>query len=190
MSTENLPEIEEREPLPNEPGYNAFTDENSPFYGLDPGWRPRAGRPIPTMRCYYVRPDGTRCKNRGVRGTGLNGTKPVCRKHGGALPNVKKRADEIVQAASLALADGVPDAILTLLRLVSSTEAPEQVQLNAAREILDRAGVKGGGMDVNINFDSGSSPTEKMFEKLDSLRGDKPRELEDLGEVVDEESDK
>lgn len=184
MDLNNLPGLPEDRPE----DYNPFTDENSPFYGLDPGWRPTGQRPIPTMRCYYVKKNGEPCKNRAIRGSGLNGTKPMCQNHGGRLTNPRKKADEMVNAARIALADNLPDAVMKLVEMVTSEDIPEQVRLNAIKEVMDRSGLKGGA-DLSITVNEGTPPSEKLFEKMNSLRGEKPKELEDLGEVVDEEEE-
>ena len=195
-----LPPLPEENKLkPGDKGYNAFEDEDSPFYGLS-NWKPRASRPVPTVRCHRILKNGERCKNRAIRGSGLETvseinpetgeleTRPIkafCRMHGGTAPGRLKKANEIVQAARLALADSVPEAIYKLYAMLDDENVSETVQLKAATEILDRAGVKSGAdmtIDVNVNQVSAS---EKLQEKLSSLR--KPEELEDLGEVVEQE---
>lgn len=202
---EILPDLPEYDKKPGDKGYNAFEDPQSVFYGLSPNWSPSRDRPVPTVRCARIKKDGYRCKNRAIRGAGLKTYKTVdengelvtkhekayCRIHGGNLPPIRKHSEKVVDAARLALTDSVPDAVLKLVMLVNSGDAPEQVQLNAAKEILDRSGVK-GGVDVNVTVDGGLSAYEKLQGKIGSLNRGKEEELEDLGEkprgdVVDEE---
>lgn len=188
-----LPEFSGSEPIPGDPDYNPYTDEHSDYYGLRPGWTPTGQRPIPTIRCHRIKPDGTQCKNRGVRGTGLNGTKSVCRMHGGSIPNVKKSADAIVEAARLQLTASTPDAIITIMQLMRDTNTPQAVRLKAATEVLDRVGVK-GGMDINVEVTQGEAPSAKFMKKLEEMRkkGEpvaKEPTLEDLGEAVAEEGE-
>lgn len=183
MSEIELPRLEgEPSSNPDDPGYNPYEDPNSVWYGVSPDFRPRAERPVPSLKCVHIKKDGERCRRYARRGTGLTaGSKPLCPKHGGNLPNVKNHAAKIVDAARLAIADSVPDAVNRIVYLVNTDGVPESVQLKAATEILDRAGVKGGAdmtVDVNVNHVSAS---DKLAEKLSSLR--KPEELEDLGEV-------
>lgn len=168
------------------PDYNPFEDPTSAWYGVSPDFRPRADRPIPSLKCVYIRADGSRCGRYAVRGTGITtGSKALCPKHGGSLPSIKNHAEKVVEASRLALVDSVPDAVNKLVKLVNSDTAPEQVQLNAAKEILDRAGLKGGpDMTVEVNLNE-MKPSDKLSEKLAAMR--KPAELEDMGEVVDEE---
>lgn len=178
-----LPSFEE-EPLPGEITYNPYTDENSKFYGLSPNWTPTGQRPIPTIRCHRIKPDGTQCKNRGLRGTGLNGTKAVCRMHGGSIPNVKNSANAIVEAAKLQITESTPDAIITIMELMKNTTTPQAVRLKAATEVLDRAGVK-GGIDINVEVTNNEAPSAKFMKKLADMRKkDEPVDepLEDLGE--------
>ena len=56
--------------------------------------------------------------------------------------------------------------------------------LAAAKEVLDRAGVK-GGVEIDVKVEQAESPSEKLLKKLASMRKDEP--LEDLGEKTDEE---
>lgn len=70
---------------------------------------------------------GQRCKKYAIPG----GT--VCTSHGGKAPQVKRKAQ-------LRLLELVDPAIITLARLMASGET-DQVKLQAAKDILDRAGV-------------------------------------------------
>lgn len=168
--------------------YNPFTDESSPYFGLSPDWRPTGGRPIPTQRCYKIKSDGEPCKNRAIRGSGITG-KPICFAHGGRLPNVKKHAEAIVDAARIQLTDSTPDAVRVIMEIMKSSSTASNVRLAAAKEVLDRAGVKSGA-DMTIEVTNNILPSEKIMKKLASMREDAKSEeppLEDLGETIDEE---
>ena len=83
---------------------------------------------------------GKRCQKPAIK----SGT--VCRMHGGAAPQVKKKARERFN-------DLVDPAINTLAKAMEEAEEKgEKVStqaLNAARDILDRAGYK-PGFDLNL----------------------------------------
>lgn len=58
----------------------------------------------------------------------------VCRYHGGAAPQVKRKA-------TLRLLELVDPAIATLARTMTDANAPHAARLRAAENVLDRAGV-------------------------------------------------
>ena len=157
---------------PGDPGYNAFVDPSSKFFGIDPDWEPTPNAPVPTMRCSHVREDGTECKNRALRGLGLDGGKAVCYHHGGSRKNVKAKADAFVEAARMTLLDNVPDAIGTLTFLMKSDMTADNVRLKAATEILDRSGVNSKHeLDVKVEHTQSASSiiAEKLAEMSKSL---------------------
>lgn len=80
------------------------------------------------MRCAAHRTNGEPCGNYPMRGSN------VCRKHGGATKAARERA----QIRILTAAD---PAAAKLLQLMTSKKVPPQVQLAAARDLLDRAGM-------------------------------------------------
>lgn len=182
----NLPNFTDEEPEE----YNPFTDEASPYFGLSVGWQPTTRRPIPTQKCATIKKDGNPCGNRSVRGTGLTaGSSPRCRMHGGQLPTVKQHAEEIVNAARIQLTDSTPDAVRVIMEIMKSSSTASNVRLAAAKEVLDRAGVKSGA-DMTIEVTNNILPSEKIMKKLASMRDDAKSEeppLEDLGETIDEE---
>lgn len=185
-----LPEFtEEYSANSYDPNYSPFIDPDSPFYGLSADWRPNSNRPVPTVRCSRIKKDGEQCKNRGIRGLGLTvGNPSFCRKHGGSLPNLRKHADGVVEAARLQLLDSAPDAIQTIYNLMVGSRTADNVKLAAAKEVLDRAGVK-GTVEVQIEITNNVPASEKILKKLESMRSkeDTPLEeppLEDLGEAV------
>lgn len=84
--------------------------------------------PLPEHRCTAKsRTSGQQCRKKAIPG----GT--VCRYHGGAAPQVKRRAQ-------LRLLELVDPAIVTLAKVMANGEN-DQVRLAAAKDILDRAGV-------------------------------------------------
>lgn len=170
-----------------DPEYNAFEDPESPFFGLtwkgEPGWRgPTSNRPLPTVRCTRIKKNGEQCKNRSIRGLGLDGGRGVCRIHGGQLPSVKAHANKIVQAARMELLNSVPDAVSQIVGLVQNSN-DEKIILAAAKEVLDRAGVR-GGVEIQVDVNQGASPSEVLWEKLSEMRGGEQKAIEDA-EVVE-----
>lgn len=182
-----LPEFVEEEGQNGLTQYNAFEDPNSVFYGIE-NFRPTGARPIPALRCARIKTDGTQCKKWAVRGTGLNGTQAVCNTHGGQLPRVKAVADKIVDAARLQLLSSAPDAIQTIMSLMMNSKTPDNVKLAAAKDVLDRIGVK-GIQEVQVEITNTIPASEKILQRLADMRRDSQPELEDLGEVVDEDTE-
>lgn len=189
----SLPVFEEEKPKPGEPGYNPFDDENSPFAGLSPTWKPTKDRPVPTLRCQRIKPDGNQCGSRGIRGMGLETGVAFCRMHGGSLPSVKKYSESVVEAAKMRLLEYTPDAVEAIAHLLRKHDTADNVRLAAAKEVLDRAGVR-AGVDVSVEVTQNELPSEKIMKKLASMRkADEPETvdeppLEDLGESHDEEA--
>ena len=70
---------------------------------------------------------GVRCKRRPIPGGS------VCIMHGGGIPQVR-------EAARLRILELVNPALATMARAVRGKGKPGQVEINAARDILDRAG--------------------------------------------------
>lgn len=185
----DLPEMPKAGFMPKvgENGYNPFEDPNSVWYGVSPDFRPRSDRPIPSFKCSHVgKKTGKRCNSYGIRGTGFNGTKALCKMHGGSLPNVKKHAEAIVEGARLAIADSVPDAVAKLVHLATSNEAPHQVQLSAAKDILDRAGLKPGEkVDIDVTIGQ-EKPSDLIMKKLKTMNERQAIEVEEAVVVEDE----
>lgn len=164
-----------------------WTFPSAEGYEIDPDWKPTPKSPLPSQRCYYVRPDGTQCKRFALKGTGLNGTKPVCPTHGGNLPSVKAYAESLVLSARMTLIDNADLAVDTLLGLLQPGTA-DAVRLKAAESVLDRVGIK-GAPDFTVEVEHKVSASEEINKRLSSIAtrlAPKPEEPEDLGEVIDE----
>lgn len=149
-------------------------------------WKPTLEKPLPALRCWYVRPDGTRCKKFGVRGTGGANTngKAMCFIHGGSLPPVKKMAEEQVMAARMKLIDNADAAVDVLLSLTQEGRA-DQVRLGAAKEILDRAGLK-GAPELSVEVAHTVSYKDEIQKKLKELKErNAPKEPEE--DIIDAE---
>lgn len=95
-------------------------------------------REVSERRCIAHRKNGERCKAYAIRG----GT--VCTKHGGSAPQVKARARQrILEAAE--------PAAVKLVQLMQDKAVPPQVQLAAAKDLLDRAGITSAkAFDVEV----------------------------------------
>jgi hypothetical protein len=109
--------------------------------------------------------------------------------HGGHLPNVQAAASKKVEAAKLRLIEDADLAVDTLFELIKVGTA-DQVRLGAAKEILDRSGIK-GGVDVNVEITNNVSAADEIKKKLtlmaermgaDTKQAEEDR-LEDLGET-------
>jgi hypothetical protein len=78
--------------------------------------------------CTARRRNGEPCQNAPMKGS------TVCRMHGGAAPQVRRRAQQrLLEASDLAAAK--------LVTMMQDKTLPPAVQLAAARDLLDRAGV-------------------------------------------------
>lgn len=160
---------------------------------VPPDWKPTLAKPLPALRCFYVRPDGTRCKKFGVRGTGGANTngKAMCFIHGGSLPAVKAMAEAQVSSARMKLIDNADAAVDSLIELSQPGTIPN-VRLGAIKEILDRAGIK-GGPDLAVEVTHSVSYKDEIAKRLADMRERKAQaEIEqadiiDAEEVTDEE---
>jgi hypothetical protein len=86
--------------------------------------------PDTVIRCNATRPTGSRCKREAEDGA------VVCDQHGGAAPQVRKRAAErLVMTAD--------QAAQMLVKMMEDTEVPFRVRAKIAQDLLDRAGVSG-----------------------------------------------
>lgn len=99
----------------------------------------------PAVLCSARRKNGTPCKRPPIAGAN------VCRAHGGAAPQVKRKAQE-------RLLEGVPKMLRMLKQLASDETVPPAVRLAAIRDWLDRAGI-----DRKIEIDITSSAFDQML---------------------------
>jgi hypothetical protein len=84
--------------------------------------------PETIVRCNGTRPNGGRCKREAEDGA------VVCDQHGGAAPQVRRRAAErLIMTADRAAEN--------LVRMMEDTEVPFGVRAKIAQDLLDRAGV-------------------------------------------------
>lgn len=137
-------------------------------YQLPPDWKPTNQQPVPPQRCGATNQQGEQCRKWALQGTGLNGTKPVCLRHGGSIPQVKKAAEERVRIARLRIMDAAEGAFETI-EYLSQFATQENVKLAAAKDILDRAGIK-SGIDLNVTHEIAQSPALILAEKLAGMQ--------------------
>lgn len=171
----------------NNPGKNSAVEQGS---NVPMGWKPTPAEPVPVVRCTAPVRNGPRkgeqCPNWSIRGA------TVCLVHGGRLPNVRKHAEEVREAAKMRLLGLSDMAIDTLEELADAQGAAgPAVRLKAATEILDRAGIK-GGIDLAVTHEVKTNPSEEIAKRLAGIaKRLTPEEVEapeDLGEqIVDAE---
>jgi hypothetical protein len=84
--------------------------------------------PPTVVRCNATRPGGSRCKREAEDGA------VVCDQHGGAAPQVRRRAAErLIMTAD--------QAAQMLVKMMEDTEVPFGVRAKIAQDLLDRAGL-------------------------------------------------
>jgi hypothetical protein len=84
--------------------------------------------PETIVRCNGTRPNGGRCKREAEDGA------VVCDQHGGAAPQVRRRAAErLIMTAD--------HAAQSLVKMMQDTEVPFGVRAKIAQDLLDRAGL-------------------------------------------------
>lgn len=105
----------------------------------------------------------------------------VCRYHGGAAPQVKRKA-------ALRLLELVDPAIATLARTMTDNTAPHAARLRAAENVLDRAGVP-----RRVDVTDTEAAKALLVERLLAMKGmpdpEDPTPNVVLGTVVDEPAD-
>jgi hypothetical protein len=117
--------------------------------------------------CTARRRNGEPCKNAAMNGSA------VCRMHGGAAPQVRRRAAQRILEAS-------DQAAYRLVQMMQDKSLPPAVQLAAARDLLDRANLAG---KQEIELDIKVSKFENVLaEILVDVETD-----EDFADVVDAE---
>lgn len=93
----------------------------------------------------------------------------VCWHHGGAAPQVRRKAEERIAAAA-------DPAAAKLVELMSSRKVPYSVQLAAAKDLLDRAGIGTKERAITVEL-------KKWEQDIDGLVIDLPADSYD--DVVD-----
>jgi hypothetical protein len=113
-------------------------------------------------RCTQVKDDGIRCM---LWSSGRPKDDGLCRIH---LRSTKHKTSDDIERARNKLMQAAPYAVDKLEELMEYAES-EPVQLKAATEILDRAGVRGGiEIDSNVNIDVRPA-SEVINERLERL---------------------
>lgn len=147
-------------------------------------WKATVAEPVPVVRCKAMSSTtGERCKKWSLRGT------TVCVRHGGNLPNVKEHAEAVVDAARMRIMGLTDEAVDGLEELIQVGTAP-QIRLNAIKEVLDRAGLK-GGPDLAVEVSHTISYKDEISNRLKEIKErkaalDKAKEEILDAEVVDE----
>lgn len=195
---ENLPDFWQDEmPAPPSP-FGDFqeeeTENHSPNAGnnsaleqgavVPKGWKPTVDKPVPVVQCTGTVRNGDRkgerCGRWSIRGHN------VCMVHGAQFPAVQEAAAKVVEAGKIRLIADADLAIDTLFELIKPGTA-DQVRLGASKEILDRAGIK-GGYEVAVEVTHSTSAADEIQKKLAVMaaRLAPKEEPEDLGEVLEE----
>jgi hypothetical protein len=113
-------------------------------------------------RCTQIKDDGIRCM---LWSSGRPKDDGLCRIH---LRSTKHKTSDDIERARNKLMQAAPYAVDKLEELMEYAES-EPVQLKAATEILDRAGVRGGiEIDSNVNIDVRPA-SEVINERLERL---------------------
>ncbi len=145
------------------------------------GWRPTMAKPLPSVRCTGIIRNGDRAGERCTQWSISGAT--VCLVHGGHLPNVKKAAEDRKDAARLQLIGATGDAVDVVEHLMKYA-TQENVRLAAAKDILDRAGIK-AGMEINVTHEHKLSPMDEINQRL----ADMAQNLNNDGEKTPSESE-
>ena len=173
---------------PNPSNKGKITPEDLGVHGLmeKPGFDKNRDV-VPTYRCQKIMVDEEgnerQCNRWAI--VGLI-EKPVCWKHGGQLPNVKKKAEDNIETAKLMIRGTSVEAASVLEKLLTSES--DAIKLKAATEILDRSGLK-TAIDVNVevtNNDASAAILEKLAGIAARNQALEESKLEDLGEVESE----
>jgi hypothetical protein len=122
---------------------------------------PESKRKALPTRCDMVREDGTRCWNWSSRDDGI----ARCNSH---MHNPATSEARSIAAARMKLVQASPAAVDTLEYLMDHGEA-EAVRLNASKEILDRAGVRGGyevTSEIDVTVTDSATVVKGRLERL------------------------
>jgi hypothetical protein len=105
--------------------------------------------PDTIVRCNGTRPNGGRCKREAEDGA------VVCNQHGGAAPQVRRRAAErLIMTAD--------QAAQMLVRMLEDAEVPFGVRAKIAQDLLDRAGLV--AMQLHQILPMTEDPIMRFFE--------------------------
>jgi hypothetical protein len=106
--------------------------------------------PDTVIRCNATRPNGGRCKREAEDGA------VVCDQHGGAAPQVRRRAAErLIMTAD--------QAAQSLVKMMEDTEVPFGVRAKIAQDLLDRAGLI--ATQVHQIIPTRENPIMRFFEE-------------------------
>ena len=107
--------------------------------------------PDTVIRCNATRANGSRCKREAEPGA------VVCDQHGGAAPQVRRRAAErLIMTAD--------QAAQSLVRMMKDTEVPFGVRAKIAQDLLDRAGLI--ATQVHQIIPTTEDPVMRFFEGI------------------------
>ena len=107
--------------------------------------------PGTVVRCNGTRPNGSRCKREAEDGA------VVCDQHGGAAPQVRRRAAErLIMTAD--------QAAQSLVRMMEDTEVSFGVRAKIAQDLLDRAGLI--ATQVHQIIPTTEDPVMRFFEGI------------------------
>ncbi len=159
------------------------SDRNpGPGKRIKPGYKVTMNDPIPAVQCTYVKPNGQRCSQWSIKGLS------VCYVHGGKTDIARKQADEVVTAARMRIFQLTDQALDVLDRVTrQGSTAPDAVQVKAATELLDRAGLK-MPTEIEVSVEHKVDPSVAIFENLDKLAENrKALSAEDESDIIDAE---
>jgi hypothetical protein len=118
--------------------------------------------PDEAVKCAWKNRAGMPCKAPTVPGTDR------CSTHGGAIIDPDTRRSMLMSAYAT-IVEGASDAVNALVQ-IANTSRNDLARVNAAREILDRAGLT-PTLQVNVNHTvDNMSPTEALMARLDKMR--------------------
>lgn len=119
--------------------------------------------------CTARKRNGDPCGNAAMNGS------TVCRMHGGAAPQVKRRAQQRILEAS-------DKAAAHLVAMMQDKTIPPAVQLAAARDLLDRAGLAG-----KQELELSANVSVSVWDNIEGLTIDVYEDGDDDPNVIDAE---
>lgn len=147
------------------------------------GWRPTAAEPVPVVRCTAIKSNGERCGRWSLRGA------TICYTHGGRLNNVQEHAAAVVEGAKLRLI-GLTDLAIDQLEDLVRNGSAEKIRLDAARDILDRAGAK-GAVEISVEVTQTETAADrvraKLVETAKRLKKAEEKDYQSQIEIADED---